>query len=151
MKDEYCLKWINFIKNNIKPKLTDNYFHKHKDCIKINKDGILVYFPKVANRKGESPPELIVLPLNLFKYVMESIHIYLSHIGRDKSMYLISQKYHRPGLKRLISKYVNNCQICQNKSGNRKRRLAEVQRIEPPNDRLECFSIDCVGVHASEP
>ena len=145
LKDEYCLKWINFIKNNIKPKLTDNYFHKHKDCIKINKDGILVYFPKVANRKGESPPELIVLPLNLFKYVMESIHIYLSHIGRDKSMYLISQKYHRPGLKRLISKYVNNCQICQNKSGNRKRRLAEVQRIEPPNDRLECFSIDCVG------
>lgn len=144
-RDAYCSEWLNFLRNNIKPKFKKQFFKKYENQYKINEEGVLVYIPTKGVRRGELPPKLIVVPLNLFKFIMEATHVYLSHIGREKTMYIVSQSYHRPGLKGLISKYVYNCALCENKKANRKLKPAHVQRVAPVKDRLTCYSLDVVG------
>ena len=144
-KDAFCRNWLNFFKHNTRPKFTKLFFNKHKHRYKINDDGVLTYTPKFGTRRGESAPALIVLPLNLVKFAMESLHDYMSHIGIKKTMNLASKQFYRPGLKRLISKYITACALCQNKKGMHKQRKAEVQRIPPAMDRFEIWSIDAIG------
>ena len=144
-KDTYCREWLDYLKHGKKPKFKSVFVKKHENSYKINDKGVLIYIPTKGVRRGELPPNLIVAPLNLFKFIMEATHIYLSHIGRDKTMYIVSQYYHRPGLKRLIARFVNNCALCENKKANKKLRPAEIQPVAPVNDRLTTLSVDCVG------
>ena len=143
-RDEFCLQWITFLKDNTQPKVTKLYFETHKECFRLNSDGLLTYKPAKNQRRGEPARELLVLPLNMFKFLMEATHVYMSHIGRDKTMALAAQRYYRPGLKRLITKYVASCALCVNKKGSRKAK-AEVQYIPPASDRLSEWSLDVVG------
>ena len=145
IKDNFCQQWINYLRDGSTPKLTKKFFKKYQHNYKLNDDGVLIYTPNIGLRKGEKPVALMVVPLNLVKFILESLHVYMSHIGIKKTMHLASQHYHRPGLKKLIAKYINSCSLCQNKAGNRKKNFAEVQRIAPATDRFSIWSIDCVG------
>ena len=143
-KDEFCQKWFEFLKHQTRPKVTDLYFNTHKDCFGLNEDGLLTYTPTKNPRRGERPSPLLVLPLNMFQLTMEAVHVYMSHIGRDKTMGLMSERFYRPGLKRLISRYVQSCALCLNKKASR-RTQAEIQYIPPASDRLTDVSIDVIG------
>ena len=144
-RDIFCRKWIDYFKNNTQPMFTNYFFNKYKNRYRLNDEGVLVYSPITGCRRGERPPSLIVLPLNMFKFAMESLHVYMSHIGIKKTMQLASNHYHRPGLKRLISKYITACALCQNKRGTKKHQKAEIQPIPPASDRFQIFSIDACG------
>ena len=101
------------------------------------------YLTKVLEE--ESCPQLIVVPWNLFKFIKEAPRVCLIYKERDKTMYIVSQSYHRPWLKGLISKYLFNCALWENKKANKKLKPAHIQWVEPISDRLICFSLDVVG------
>ena len=143
--DEYCREWINYLKEGIHPHVTKKDFENLNATVKFSNEGVLVNSYPNPLRPGEPPKEIVLLPLSLFKYALESIHDFLGHVGRDKTLHLIKQRYHRPYLTVLVARYLQTCRMCKNKSGINPIKLLPVQQFPIAQQRASVWSVDILG------
>ena len=144
-QDGYCQEWLTYLKDGSRPYVPKRDFEKLKDNVKISREGVLIYSHNSQLRPGEPDQEIVLLPLSLFKYALESIHDFLGHLGRDKTLHLVKQRYHRPSLTVLVARYLQTCRFCKNKSGIDPIKLLPVQQYPIAQQRFQIWSVDILG------
>ena len=143
--DPYCIEWTKFLLKGILPKIDKKDFLLRKDNVSLTSDGLLIYTPREGDRPGEPPHRRIILPQTLLKFILFAYHDHLAHIGRDKTVYLIQQSYHRPYLFSIVAKYIKACARCKNKSGMNVHKLYPIQRMPLAQNAFEIWHMDYAG------
>ena len=144
-QDPYCQEWISYLINGVYPKIDRKEFQSKRDCITISDEGILTYTPTNQDHHGEENHPRIVLPLTLWKFVLMASHDRMAHIGRDKTLNLIKQRYYRPNMTTTVAKYIKSCTKCKNKIGQKIKKCCPVQRMPMVQERFQKWHLDFLG------
>ena len=144
-QDPYCHEWLTYLDEGTFPKIDKKEFITKKDCMTLSNEGLLMFTPNEADRKGEEPHSKIVLPLTLWKFVLSAHHDKMAHIGRDKTLHLIQQRYYRPNMASTVAKYLKSCVKCKNKIGQKVKKSYPVQRMPIVQERFQKWHLDFLG------
>ena len=147
-RDQYCRKWINFIKNKITPDFARKHFDIHKDNIRLNNEGILLYKPRTSLRQNRArATERIVLPESMISLALRLGHDNKAsaHPGRSKTWEIISHKFFRPGLNKIVHDYVKDCVKCMSKTQTPKLKNVKVKEMPTANAPFQIIYSDIVG------
>ena len=91
--------------------------------------------------------QLIVLPISLFIKVMNFLHdsIEVGHMGFSRTYDRVKHRYFRPGLSKLVARYIRTCVDCQKRKAIRRRAVGFLQSPDFPLDPFESLAIDVCG------
>ncbi|MCP3667793.1 MAG: DDE-type integrase/transposase/recombinase, partial [Gammaproteobacteria bacterium] len=81
------------------------------------RDGILVHIPSEMTRLSHEFPDQLVVPLSHRQRVLQACHddIFSAHLGVEKTLKKVSQRFFWPNLKQTVIDYVRHCPDCQTK------------------------------------
>ena len=142
--DRYCLQWMKYINKEEKPMFSKKHFEDFKDLMVIDDRGLLVMRPK---RHYSTPDavERIVLPRAMFQYVFQALHDDFAHIGYNKLVKLLNQRFFRPKINPLLKEYVAQCTLCYNKKGGSQRPKIPLHLHQYSHVIGDTLSLDMVG------
>ena len=146
--DPYCKKWLKYLETNSADDIPEKHFQIHKDNIKLNDKGILLYQPRGSLRKNRvQEKERIILPEKLISLVLKLSHDNntTAHPGKNKTWELVSYRFFRPGLNKIVTEYVKDCQICLNKNQRHKLQDVTVQPMPIADAPFQTVYADIVG------
>ena len=88
---------------------------------------------------------LTCLPRSLIKDVLWTLHDSPNggHQGVTRTWQRVKSSYFRPGLFKIVSKYVSSCEKCQKRKARRKKAAGFLQSLEYP---IECFESLCIDI-----
>ena len=83
--------------------------------------------------------DVIILPQVFHLGVMQLTHGQQAHVGHDKTVASILQKFDCPGLHKDVARYINSCPLCQTSKFPKKRMKFPLRSLESagPNELLQ--------------
>ena len=148
-EDEYCQAWTKYIFKKEQPDRTligKKEFNKLNKVVFIDNNGLLkTKWENPLKRGDRNEAEKIIIPQTMLKFVFQGNHDLMGHIGREKSLELITRKYYRPKLLELLSKYIKSCRKCANKSGNKGITKAPLGSFPLSAHRFASWNMDIMG------
>lgn len=140
--------WKNKVQECIRPKretlITEDDFVYHRNFAKLRvRDGILLREVKVDDNTHQQ----YVIPASVYPTVLEYLHNKMGHLGRDKTLSLIRQRFYWPKMQRDVSDWINSCERCiKSKTSNERAELVNIRTSEP----LELVCMDYLTLEPSK-
>ncbi|MCP3668139.1 MAG: hypothetical protein GY696_37575, partial [Gammaproteobacteria bacterium] len=110
------------------------------------RDGILVHIPSEMTRLSHEFSDQLVVPLSHRLRVLQSCHddIFSAHLGIDKTLKKVSQRFFWPNMKQTVIDYVRRCPDCQTKKRPIQAERAPLVPI-PMGGPFETVAVDILG------
>ena len=90
--------------------------------------------------------QLIFIPVKKRENIVRRIHEdpLVGHPGIDKTIERIARNYYFPGMRRLVSKVIQECDICNKAKSTRKKPYGKLEPIEPPEGAWQGIAFDFI-------
>ena len=89
----------------------------------------------------------IVLPVTFRREVLQILHDRMGHMGRDRTMHLLKERFFWPGMTKDVDLYISRCRRCiQRKKPDSKAPLVPITTTQP----LEIVSLDHLTLEPSK-
>src|SRR2546423_1933136 len=90
--------------------------------------------------------QLIFIPVKERENIVRRIHkdLLVGHPGIDKTIEKIARHYYFPGMRRLVSKVIQECDICNKAKSTRKKPYGKLEPIEPPEGAWQGIAFDFI-------
>ena len=114
-------------------------FRQRKNLFFTDEGILMVQSPKGSHQ--------IVLPDQLVREVLYAAHDSpgSGHLGVDKTLHKVRERFYWPTLFRDVNKYCRTCHSCQCRKDPSKARLAPLQKMPVPSRPFEFVSVDHTG------
>lgn len=144
-KDNFCRKWIQFIKMGIKEGISKSVINFYKNKLFINDQNILCFTQ--SSRTKRRTKIRIVVPESLIGEVLKTAHNIRSggHLGRERTWNMVESTCYRPGLRKIVNFYVKNCKACLEKKARNKNAEVQAEPIETASFPWQHISVDILG------
>lgn len=88
-----------------------------------------------------------VIPASAIPTVFSNLHNKMGHLGRDKTLFLVRQRFYWPRMQRDVANWISNCERCvKNKKTAEKKELVNIQTSQP----LELVCMDYLTLEPSK-
>jgi hypothetical protein len=107
-----------------------------------------VFHNDILVRKVEDSKYQIVLPKKLRETALQGCHNHVGHLGRDKTLSIVQERYFWPRMAKDVSDYVSHCSRCIKRKTlpNQKSPLINISTSQP----LELVCIDYLTLEPSK-
>ena len=148
-KDSWCQAMIDYLRRKVLPVKDDNLAKRivlNSPQYLIRGDGVLVVIPLTKGAASASQP-VIMLPPALRTDAMRTLHDHFSagHLGFEKTLKKIQQRFFWPQMYSEIEKYTKSCVSCARIKTPPMRRLAPHATFTQATRPMERLIIDFVG------
>ena len=153
-KCSWMLPMILFLDEGVMPldRSQVNFINRNVHLYKLSKEGVLMRSIKYTRKlRSDNKIEkfVVVIPYDMCEEVMEQCHkeVLAGHLGRTKTWERIRERCYWPGMYKDVVNYVDSCEECGSKKGNRLFSVGKRQNM-PVELLLKPFSfivVDAIG------